>query len=35
MALIGTSTRFGPSRRSWPMTMEIAISSPRLHHVTP
>ena len=35
MALIGTSSMCGPSRSSWPTRMEIAISAPRLHQVSP
>ena len=35
MALIGTSIRFGPSRNSWPTTMDAATRIARLHHVRP
>jgi hypothetical protein len=35
IALIGTSMTFGPSLSSWPSMIETAMSSARLHHVTP
>ena len=35
IALIGTSTRCGPSRRTCPMTMESPTSRPRLHQLIP
>jgi hypothetical protein len=35
IALIGTSTRCGPSRRICPTMIEAATSAPRLHQVSP
>jgi hypothetical protein len=35
IALIGTSTRFGPRRSTWPTMMDAATRAPRLHQVRP
>ena len=35
IALIGTSTRWGPSLSSWPTRMDTATRMPRLHQLIP